>query len=69
MLHINYNIAHAVISLTADDRSIITSIDTVVVSINTVGALQNHQVVTGGAVYVIQNDRVGVGPITARKKK
>ena len=41
--------------LTAGDRDIITSIDTIRINGCAEGALQNHQVLTGGAVYIIQS--------------
>ena len=50
--------------LTAGDRGIITSIRTEKANNGAEGALQNHQVVTGRAVHIIQYDGVGVWPKT-----
>ena len=43
-------------SLTTGDRNIITSIDTTWRNVGVEGALQNHQVLTGWAVHIIQTD-------------
>ena len=48
------------IQLTAGDRGIIISIRTEIANTGPEGALQNHQVVTGSAVHIIQYDGVGV---------
>ena len=52
--------------LTAGDRDIIMSIDAGWWNEGTEEALQNHQVLTGGAVHIIQSDGVGVTPKTGR---
>ena len=48
------------VQLTTSDRDITDSIDTIRVNGGTKGALQDHQVVTGRAVHIIQYDGVGV---------
>ena len=59
-----YFLHHFNCQLTAGDRGIILSIEAVAVNVGTEEALQNHQVVTGGAVHIVQYQGVGVTPET-----
>ena len=63
------NYFQGIYQLTAGDRGIIMSIDTVWGDVGVEGALQNHQVLTGGAVHIIQSDGGKVGPKTALKRQ